>query len=55
LDDYALAFHRRVRDGYLELAAAEPQRWVRIDASQAPQIVQQHMQEAVLRRLRPKV
>jgi len=46
---------RRVRDGYLELAAAEPQRWVRIDASQAPQIVQQHMQEAVLRRLRPKV
>ena len=55
LDDYALAFHRRVRDGYLELAAAEPQRWVRIDASQAPQIGQQHMQEAVLRRLRPKV
>mgnify|MGYP003599129501 FL=1 len=55
LDDYALAFHRRVRAGYLELAAAEPQRWVRIDASQAPQIVQQHMQEAVLRRLRPKV
>ena len=55
LDDYALAFHRRVRDGYLELAAAEPQRWVRIDASQAPQIVQQLMQEAVLRRLRPKV
>ena len=55
LDDYALAFHRRVRDGYLELAAAEPQRCVRIDASQAPQIVQQHMQEAVLRRLRPKV
>ncbi len=55
LDDYALAFHRRVRAGYLELAAAEPQRWVRIDASQAPQIVQQLMQEAVLRRLRPKV
>lgn len=55
LDDYALAFHRRVRDGYLELAAAEPQRWVRIDASQAPQIVQQHMQEAVSRHLRPKV
>ncbi|HQK04927.1 MAG TPA: dTMP kinase [Anaerolineaceae bacterium] len=55
LDDYALAFHRRVRDGYLELAATEPQRWVHIDASQAPQIVQQHMQEAVFRHLRPKV
>jgi dTMP kinase len=23
-----LAFHRRVRQGYLEIAAAEPQRWV---------------------------
>jgi dTMP kinase len=23
-----LAFHRRVREGYLEIAAAEPQRWV---------------------------
>ena len=34
LDDYALAFHQRVRAGYLELAQAEPQRWVRLDAAQ---------------------
>jgi len=34
LDDYALAFHQRVRAGYLELAQAEPQRWVRLDATQ---------------------
>ncbi len=27
-----LRFHRRVREGYLSLAAAEPKRWVKIDA-----------------------
>lgn len=32
LDDAGLAFHRRVRDGYRALAAAEPERWVAIDA-----------------------
>ncbi len=29
-----LAFHRRVRQGYLEMAAAEPKRWLVIDACQ---------------------
>lgn len=53
LDDYALAFHQRVRRGYHLLAQADPQRWVRVDASQPPQKVQQHLQEAVLQRLRP--
>lgn len=28
-----IAFHRRVRRGYLKLAAAEPQRWLVIDAT----------------------
>ena len=28
-----LDFHRRVREGYLKLAAAEPERWLVIDAS----------------------
>jgi dTMP kinase len=28
-----LSFHRRVREGYLKLAAAEPQRWLVIDAT----------------------
>ena len=54
LDDYELAFHRRVRDGYLELAAAEPQRWVRIDAAQTPQQVQLDLQKAVIERLVPR-
>jgi len=31
----ALAFHQRVRKGYLKLAADEPQRWLIIDASQS--------------------
>jgi dTMP kinase len=29
----ALAFHRRVREGYLKMAGAEPDRWLVIDAS----------------------
>jgi dTMP kinase len=28
-----LSFHRRVREGYLKLAEAEPDRWLTIDAS----------------------
>jgi dTMP kinase len=35
-----LAFHQRVREGYLALAAAEPARWVVIDASQPMEAVQ---------------
>jgi dTMP kinase len=34
LDAMAMAFHQRVRDGYLKLIEAEPERWVRIDAAQ---------------------
>lgn len=34
LDAYALEFHNRVRAGYRALAAAEPNRWARLDAAQ---------------------
>lgn len=54
LDDYAIAFHRRVRNGYLELAAAEPYRWVRINAAQTPDRVQEDLQKAILARLGPR-
>jgi dTMP kinase len=40
LDAYDLDFHRRVRAGYLELAQAEPARWVVIDACQPLEVVQ---------------
>lgn len=51
LDAYALAFHQNVRQGYLELARAEPQRWVIIDASPTPAQVQEAIQSIVLERL----
>lgn len=53
LDDYELAFHRRVRAGYLELAEAEPQRWVRVDAAQTPQQVQFDLQKIISQRIKP--
>jgi len=31
-----LAFHRRVRDGYLELASGEPERFLVVDGMLAP-------------------
>lgn len=51
LDAFELAFHQRVRAGYHELAAAEPDRWVVIDAGQDPQQVQHDLRAAVLARL----
>ncbi|MCL4466615.1 MAG: dTMP kinase [Chloroflexi bacterium] len=38
-----LAFHRRVREGYLTLVRAEPDRWLVVDASQKPEVVAQHI------------
>jgi dTMP kinase len=37
LERETLDFHQRVRDGFLELAAAEPDRWLVIDATKPPQ------------------
>jgi dTMP kinase len=37
--DFDVAFHRRVRDGFLRLAASEPDRWVVVDASREPDAV----------------
>jgi dTMP kinase len=51
LDAYALAFHQRVRQGYLTLASLQPQRWVVIHAEQSPQQVQSDLRQAVLSRL----
>jgi dTMP kinase len=47
LDAYDLAFHRRVREGYHQLAKANPNRWVPVDANQSPDIVQKEIRKAV--------
>jgi len=53
MDAYDAEFHHRVREGYLQLAQAEPQRWVIVDASQPPDAVQFVLRQHVLARLRP--
>jgi dTMP kinase len=51
LDSFEMDFYRRVREGYLEMVRAEPQRWEIIDASQRPDIVQQKIRQVVFQRL----
>ena len=48
LDAYQLEFHQRVRQGYLQMAQAEPQRWVVIDASRSMEAVQGEIRGVVL-------
>jgi dTMP kinase len=45
------AFHERVRTGYLELAAADPDRWVVVDADRPIDVVAAHVRAAVRERL----
>lgn len=40
-------FRQRVRDGFLALARAEPERWVVVDGSQAVEVVAQYIWERV--------
>lgn len=47
MDDYALQFHERVRQGYLEMAASDPGRWVVIDADRDPDRIQVDVLSAV--------
>jgi dTMP kinase len=49
LDQETVAFHRRVRQGYLALAAAEPDRWLVLDACRAVEEIQGEIQKAVKR------
>ena len=53
LDDYDLAFHERVREGYRRLAQADPMRWVVIDATRSQDEIQQDVRAAVRLRLPP--
>ncbi|MCE2488904.1 MAG: dTMP kinase [Anaerolineae bacterium] len=51
LDDYAIAFHQRVYAGYRELAAAEPQRWLCVDARRSILELQKELRAALAERL----
>jgi dTMP kinase len=51
MDAEALAFHQRVRAGYLELAEAEPERWEVIEASRSIEQVQADVRMVVRARL----
>ena len=51
LDAYTLAFHQRVRDGFLALASAQPERWVTVDAGLPRERVQAEIRRILLERL----
>ena len=42
-----VTFHRRVRDGYHALIAAEPERWLVLDADQPADVIQEQMRRRV--------
>jgi dTMP kinase len=52
LDAYDLPFYQRVRQGYLQLVRAEPERWVVIDANRPPEEVQAEIRRVVFERLK---
>jgi dTMP kinase len=43
MDRLALDFHQRVRAGYLEMACAEPERWLVVDAAASVETVHQQI------------
>ncbi len=43
-------FHHRVREGYLELARAEPERFLVLDAREDPESLAARIREEVSRR-----
>ncbi len=51
LDAQKVEFHRRVRNGYLEMAKEEPERWRVINASFDPQKVQNDIREVISAKL----
>ena len=47
LESEAREFHERVRAGYMEMMAAEPRRWSRLDGTGSPEEVAARVREAV--------
>lgn len=46
-EELGLAFHRKVREGYLQLAEADPDRWLALDAAQSIEDAQARIWERV--------
>lgn len=55
LDQEPVEFHRRVRQGYLALIAAEPDRWLVLDAHRPIKEIQKEIRKAVKSVLEAKV
>jgi dTMP kinase len=51
LENAGAEFHERVRAGYLEMAGADPERWVVVDADRPPADVAADVRRAVTERL----
>lgn len=54
LDAYLEEFHRRVRQGYLSMAASDPDRWVTIDGVPDVERIQAEIQNVVIARLQER-
>lgn len=52
LDDYELAFHRRVRDGFFELVKAAPERWRVINADKNVEELQEEIRGIVEKQIK---
>jgi dTMP kinase len=51
LDAFPVDVHERVRRGYLEMAAAEPDRWVIVDAGRKWDEVQEALRQVVMKKI----
>ena len=51
LDAYEISFHQRVRDGYHQLMAQEPERWAMVDAALPKDEVQSQIRKVVMAKL----
>jgi dTMP kinase len=47
LDVESLAFHRRVREGYLDLIRSEPERWIMVNGDAPMEDVHRHIAQAI--------
>lgn len=52
MDAYTVEFHKRVRAGYLEMARAEPNRWVVVNSDQKWESVQEELRKVIVERLK---